>query len=1497
MRPEVWVPAVATLAAALAPIVVPAIARYFKNDPSTEAAVPPSNTARVRRLLALAAIPAAVAVFLAPQPWSWIAAGAYVAVLIAVLVWSWLRARRHPRVLPEAAKLLEAGHRPAPGFEYDRDFLPDLVRVYTKNDLATEPGTRGGGRFEETPQETTAEQRRSFDSIVLDPKVRHIAITGEAGVGKTFLLRYWEHQLRHRTTPDRVSKYKPLLVAARRLVGCTTIAEAFGENSPDVLTRPPGKGLTWLVMIDAFDEITAAEDRAQVEHLVFEAVEDATKHDRACKFVLTTRGLTDDRRRSFESRGVNEFELRPFTSEQLHAFLVNAETSIPDREQQTAAYTAAVAKADRFLNRWEDEDDLLELIKLPLLARVAATIYFQDRHLELPSRRIDIYHDAIEHWIAQFHKRMSAEHEKHGPALRLLHKWHGTEGEPDHETTDVAVRNLLRRLASQYLASDQRPVVGIACDLLRLPVHPKDPRELDALVTLLEASGLVHDVRTANSHFVHKSYAEFLAAPDALASYRNPKDWDDAFRDPERRIGAIFAFAQIPHDQRAALIETLRGQADCAQALGWIAAEGLCVVEETGRIDHDTRNTLIETVFQAWPPYPKADWWRLLRGLCNVKHARDLLFRFVEEGRLSESDRADISGILADHDPRGVDLLRDFVDEGNHPWIRWSAASDLMGHDLDAAREILDGFAADPNNPDDARLAALRSLVVYWPEQTVSRLIEFADDPKVSASDRVVAARALTDHDASAAEDRLRRFIDERGFEGSARVLAATWLCELDRDAGIAVLHAVASTRAMIPNVRTIAAEGLADYDRESGVVLLWELAKDRFATNGTRVRLLSMLRELDPEPARRELEGLAADRSLDPVNRMVVARLLAEDGAPVDAAMLESIASDPSVSDGDQVYAIDEMLSADQSRWTDRLRQYAADPAVHGHARVNAAWYLRQYDFRLGVALLESIADDDANEHVREHALSNLVKTAHPTARRRLLDLAEDPHAPGAARIEAVRSLMPRLGEQGLTILRALRSDRRLQPEDRAEALVSLIEFDESEATDQLAELADDPQALEDARIKAATALARYNLFHAVASLRRISKGEEVSDNGRASAARELIRFDPEGAVSFLSDLASDTDIDDKARVNAAKHVAEVDRETGRSLLLPLAQETGLCRSFTVEAAYWLYKSGDDRGTTLLTAYATGRELDDQARVEAARRLLELDRERGTALLTEFASDIGLDSRAQTDAALALARVDREAGLAALRDIAGGPPTLDGRVACAAAGIAKLQPAEGKRLLHVLAANENDRGLTRVIAADELAERERSTGLPILRDLAEGDSLEPFAREVAARRFVEFERVIGGELVRQMIEDRSVPAQARVEAAEDVPVENFTEFIALQRRIADDPEFGGLGRVSVALTISYEKKREGLDRLRDLANDPGLDETERCWAEVNLALRDVGVRASLEDRRFDPDAVDFARLREAADELIRLDLRSGQWFRRRIEALELQAEVGLVHE
>ncbi|THV28364.1 NACHT domain-containing protein [Glycomyces paridis] len=1495
MRPEVWVPAAATLAAPLVPTIASWVVRTFRGDER-----PASAPSRPRRLAALAAIPAAAAVWLAPNPWNWIAAAVYMLALATVFAWSWLRAVRHPTVLPEAQRLLKDGARRAPGFEYDRDFLPDLVRVYTTNDLARERGAQEPANPDK-PQESASEQRVSFERIIVDPKVRHIAITGEAGIGKTFMLRYWEHDLRHRApaAADPVSKYRPLLVSARRLVGCASISEAFGEVGDDALEHPPGKGLSWLVMIDAFDEITDAADRAEVERLVFESIEDATKHDRARKFVITTRGLTDDRRRSFESRGVTEFVLQVFTSEQLHAFLVNAETSIPDRETRSPAHVAAVAKADRFLKRWEDEDDLLELFRLPLLARVAATVYFQNRHLELPSRRVDVYHDAIEHWIAQFHKRMDAEREQHGPALRLLKAWHRSEGDPGAEATDAAVRDLLRRLAVRYLESDRRSVVGIACDLMELQVRPKDPGQLEALVTLLEATGLIHDVRTVGSHFVHKSYAEYLAAPATLDRYPDPVAWNAAFRDPERRIAAIFAFAQVPHAERVALIDAMRQDPECVYALGWIAAEGLCVVQGTGRIDHEVRNALIGTVVQGWPPYPQPDWWLLVNGLCAVGHTRDLLHRQIQEGRFSDSDRLQVCAALARHDFRGIASLRAFAEEGGSPWTRARAADELVEFDRPFAIATLEEIAADMDMPDGVRYIALSSLTRDRPSTAIPLLRDFALDTGVQAESRASAAGAMIEHDADASAMLLKQLMNEFRGKEFAPVSPAIFLCDIDADEATNELRDLVANRGIAGFQRVRAAAALARQDRKAGIARLRELSEDPTIEIWGAINALRELREHeDRAEVERRLLAIKEDSTLDYWDRMHAARTFALEGWPVDTAMLESIADDPTIDEYVRVGALDDLIAVDQARIIARLQNHAIDPGSGGHERVTAALYVSNWNFQLGVTLLESIlAEPSAGDHVRQRALHFLLGYGQRHARPRLLALAEDPTATAAARIAAVDSLMPRLGGHGLAILRHLAEDTGLLPEDRVEAVTGLVRYDLDEDPERLGDLADDAALHEDARLKAATELARYHPSKAATSLRRIATATEVSDDARTTAACELVALDLATAIPLLIATAEDADADDESRVSAAKAVAKIDMEHGCALLLPLAKDKGLCHSNAVEAAHLLRKYGDARGLDLTIAYTTCPDLDDQARVRAAATLLESDRGLGTARLAELASDDTIDDVAQTDAALKLAGLDREAGLASLRRTAALPLSLGGRTAYATKWIARFRPEEGTPLLHAMAANEDDPGSTRAHAAQFLTERDRGAGLPILRRLAEGRGCDPYAAELAARYLRRHDRPAAAALLHALMEDTSASAFARVEAADDLPAANLSEAVERLRRFTDDPAFDGLGRAAAALNLSFCRKREGLDRLRALMADPDLDETERLWAAITLACRDAEARASLAGRRVEEGSVDFGRLHEAADNAIKLNLRTGYQVRRFAIELEAASGASSMHE
>lgn len=486
-----WInPASAVLAAVItiSPILVDAVRRRTRRS-ETDDLRSRRTGGRIRArwwvLSTAIATAAVIAAGIARPPWGWLPPAIVCALLLAAVEgWARLRRRRMPVLEPGVQRMLDGQTRPQGGFPYDRDALPDLVVVYTANDL-TDPGTRSRDREEPSTgpqQEAPSQQRLTFEDVLAEPVYLHLAITGEAGIGKTSLLEFWAHELGRRArggaavgarARSPLERLVPLLVAARELVGMAHVGDAFCEGGADLLRRPPGPGMRWLVMIDAFDEITNVEDRLEVERIVFAAIDEATGRDRAARFVLTTRGLTNERWRSFDSRGITEFRLQPFTQAQLRTFLVKRETSAKERDPDSKAQAAAEAKADRFLKRWQGADNLLDLLRLPLLARVAATVYFEDEQSAgIPARRVDIYHDAVEHWISQFAKRLAAAPTEHSVALALLREWGDRHGRAD--TVD-AVRGFLGGLAVRHLADSRRSITEIACEMLGVRLRPKDP--------------------------------------------------------------------------------------------------------------------------------------------------------------------------------------------------------------------------------------------------------------------------------------------------------------------------------------------------------------------------------------------------------------------------------------------------------------------------------------------------------------------------------------------------------------------------------------------------------------------------------------------------------------------------------------------------------------------------------------------------------------------------------------------------------------------------------------------------------------------------------------------------------------------------------------------------------------------------------------------------------------------------------------------------------------
>jgi len=188
MDPAAWLAPAATVLAALitagAAVTTAVVQHRGDRGPARPGNTRPVPRSGLRWWLSAGLLAAAVslAAGIAEPPWGWAyPAGSFLIVAAVATVRARVRSRRHPRVGAAARELLRRQAGRGGGFPYDRDTLPDLVVVYTDNDL-TEPGSRGreqpeqsAGQQKETPQ---AQARVSFEEVLEDPAYLHLAIPG-----------------------------------------------------------------------------------------------------------------------------------------------------------------------------------------------------------------------------------------------------------------------------------------------------------------------------------------------------------------------------------------------------------------------------------------------------------------------------------------------------------------------------------------------------------------------------------------------------------------------------------------------------------------------------------------------------------------------------------------------------------------------------------------------------------------------------------------------------------------------------------------------------------------------------------------------------------------------------------------------------------------------------------------------------------------------------------------------------------------------------------------------------------------------------------------------------------------------------------------------------------------------------------------------------------------------------------------------------------------------
>ncbi|MFD8755668.1 NACHT domain-containing protein [Kitasatospora sp. NPDC059577] len=411
---------------------------------------------------------------------------------------------------------------------------PPLSDIYVEQDV--QPLAQNGDREEphgpyrdETPRPYRAgPQRPSRPASTLAEALSahgHLFITGGPGTGKTTLgqhlvrqvARYWLRE------DDTVPWYPSAVVAVRITSAGLHLPQAWYRQLSEAVNRSGthadpvhhdrfadrAHGVRWLVVVDGLDEVSSPI----VRHNVLRTLAEQMTPGGHFRFVITSRPLPQGELEPFgELPGVGFYTLKGFDADQQLAFA--------ERWFRAQGMDDAVTHARRFLDE-VDQAGLHEVLRVPLLATIAAAYRSRNPHAPLPRGRIALYEAFLEQLRTaregntevrkRFVRRWEQRDRGHMASWLLDNRdllvthlaWARLDGSPSTS---------LLRSARQWLAS-------------HLPAGTHWPEESDGeLGQFLAQSGVLSFDGTELS-FLHQSFAEFLAARDEAAAI--PSDFPE----------------------------------------------------------------------------------------------------------------------------------------------------------------------------------------------------------------------------------------------------------------------------------------------------------------------------------------------------------------------------------------------------------------------------------------------------------------------------------------------------------------------------------------------------------------------------------------------------------------------------------------------------------------------------------------------------------------------------------------------------------------------------------------------------------------------------------------------------------------------------------------------------------------------------------------------------------------------------------------------------------
>ncbi|WP_370967919.1 hypothetical protein [Amycolatopsis sp. cg9] len=784
---------------------------------------------------------------------------------------------------------------------------PSLSTVYVRQDVTTGselqpsdqarslPVLDSKGRLIDVPGRPTARltvrppsrsMREALDGA------EHMLVTGGPGQGKSTLSLRLAADVAYQwqafdESPPLGEPVVPLRLTARELA--TRLELPFFEALADtvrseygaMLDQPLGPddltgrvvGCRWLLLVDGLDEIADTAVRDRMVSVLAARASDVTA---AYRVVLTTRPIEGSTLAPFQRIGAARYELLPFDEE---AFRLFAEHW----------FTEFAGEAKRFVRQVRDAH-LDELVRVPLLATIAAIIFEQYADRPLPDNQYELYE----------------------AYLGYLKTGHTAPPGP----FDGHCGRLLEHLGRIRLEEDTS-LVTAACDWMR-----SEQPELDALADWREQ--LVGHLRAVGPFllrgdelgFLHHSFAEHLAA--TAKGRLLPGRFDPSNRDFVELLHAAEPEERGRYARRVLLHYTRLYPAEADRLIQYLHNSG-------------PQQHLLAARLLAW----------------HVPAGTSVVSGFLATARAWATTTQDPGGeILAEvsraaHHPGLVGWLHDLMRDGRVPWpSRVEAAVALgtrLGHDTRAeAVETLRTVVREASVGVQARLDAAEALSRCGGDDRGAAIFGLESvlyNPAATASqhgDAAVVLAGLGPEPRARAIETLTAVLKNSGSTDRDLVAAAASLLEIDvqfHERCAMVFRAVLHRRSWSTHAIEDAALGLAslgpEYLAEAAATLEGRVLDPRLPGH-VRVQSASVLLQLGPQHRARAGElvlGLANGPAAKTFDLAYLGSTLADCGPEFHepaVALVRSVLDDPAVQPGFLLTAGSRLIDLGPDHWPD---------------------------------------------------------------------------------------------------------------------------------------------------------------------------------------------------------------------------------------------------------------------------------------------------------------------------------------------------------------------------------------------------------------------------------------------------------------------------------------------------------------------------------------------------------------------------------------------------